>query len=200
MGKVINFKRDERIAPAQREYLRDFSTSAGLQIQGLATRLGLRVDEEDLPIEVSAVLIRSPKCGSASGYRIAVNRNHSLERRRLSIAHEIGHFVLHRNDPEFSAVEESEDYSVVLPLFSEIGNSFRSEWWAAPQNPRLEREANHFAACLLMPAHLIKRSVNYRLRAPANLAREFVVSLPAMQVRLAEIDEERLHFKATSAA
>jgi len=179
---VLSFRKDTRISDGHRTELRAFASKAGQNVRALATRLGLRVDEEDLPDDVSAILISSPNCGSASGYRIAVNCRHSPERQRWSIAHEIGHFVLHRNDPDFVAVRDDRSYGELLPLFPNAGNSFRNGL-----RNRLEREAECFAADLLMPAHLVKASASFRVLSIPNLANQFFVSRTAMQNRVKDL-------------
>ena len=86
-------------------------------------------------------------------------------RRRFTVAHEIGHFVLHA--PGATGV-----------VFCRVTD--------APEAPKqlIEREANRFAAELLMPEDLV-RSEAARVGAdPAALAELFQVSGPAMGWRL----------------
>ncbi|MDQ2088831.1 ImmA/IrrE family metallo-endopeptidase [Marimonas arenosa] len=182
----MHFKSDNRIDEADRKHLRSFASSAGQHIHELAMRLGLRIDEEELPDDVSAVLIKSPNCGSKSGFRIVVNARQSFERRRLSVAHEIAHYVLHRNEPDFVPVEDCEDYGEVVPFLPLRGNSYRSTDTRG-QNRRLELEANAFATCLLMPEHLIRKNASYRVGQIRTLARDFQVSFDAMRRRVEEI-------------
>jgi hypothetical protein len=183
---LVSFRDDARIPSRERGELRLFASEAGQSIQGLARRLGLRVDEEDLPDEVSAVLLRAPNCGSPSGFRIAVNRLHPPERQRWSIAHEIGHFVLHRDDPDFEVVVDDQEYGVVIPLVAPIGNSYRTN-----RRSRVEREAESFAATLLMPPNLVRRSINFRRLCIPKLAQEFYVSDQAIRRRVLEINAAR---------
>lgn len=91
-----------------------------------------------------------------------VLRGHSGERRRrFTIAHEIGHFLLHPG--------------LVSPQRSGPVNA---------EMQRLEREADAFAAELLMPEHLLRQAV-YEMGADAGrLADRFEVSEAAMRVRL----------------
>jgi hypothetical protein len=82
-------------------------------------------------------------------------------RRRFTIAHEIGHFVLHpgRCRPERGGL---------------VNEAMRAE----------EREADAFAAELLMPEHLVRQAVREQGADPIVLAERFQVSVKAMQVRL----------------
>jgi hypothetical protein len=96
-------------------------------------------------------------------------------RRRFTIAHEIGHLVLHVPvfhevfyDPTSDVLEVEEDSPA-----SEL-----------PELRRREREANVFARELLMPESLVNeqaRATGYNLPA---LADRFEVSVPAMRLRL----------------
>ena len=179
---VVTFRRDSRISESERYKLRLFASQAGQNIHGLVQQLGLRVDFEYLDDEISAALIYAPNCGSPSGYRIAVNAEHSVERQRWSIAHEIGHFVLHREDPDFTVFCDRESYGEVIPLIPPQGNSHRSS-----KKSSLEREADAFSASLLMPAYLVRKSINFRVLDIRKLANEFFVSYDAMARRVNEL-------------
>ncbi|AUQ49920.1 hypothetical protein PhaeoP83_01646 [Phaeobacter inhibens] len=100
--------------------------------------------------------------------RIYVNRDDSTERQTFTMAHELGHWLLHRdifiNDP---------DAYPVLPRFAKPDS----------KNP-LEKEANKFAACLLVPNRLLRPVKD----APvAVLARIFGVSRLMMEYRLKNV-------------
>ena len=61
------------------------------------------------------------------------------------------------------------------------------------QDKQLEKEANYFAMCLLMPSHLIKQEVaklTFDLTsddAIISLAKTFDVSITAMALRLSQL-------------
>lgn len=106
-------------------------------------------------------------------YVDAVEAERSEGRRRFTIAHELGHWHLHRSkgDSHYCRPED-------------IGAS-RGE---LHHLRRVESEANRFAAALLMPETVVRREApRLRLSVPA-LARRFGVSGTAMQVRLEELD------------
>lgn len=73
---------------------------------------------------------------------IVVNVNHSKGRRRFTMAHELGHIILHWGWPTFQPINE---YSILYR--NEYDNS----------NTQLENEANEFAAQLLAPIDLIEK-------------------------------------------
>jgi Zn-dependent peptidase ImmA (M78 family) len=95
------------------------------------------------------------------GHAIVLRGGSSEQRRRFTIAHEIGHFVLH---PQRRAPER--------------GGAANASWQAQ------EREADRFAAELLMPEHLVREAVVVHGCDVGRLADRFDVSHQAMQVRL----------------
>ncbi len=98
--------------------------------------------------------------------RIVLNASDGATRKRFTIAHEIGHITLHRAE-----LESDPDLGVMR----------RQALGEANADPR-EREANYFAACLLMPANLVRRY--YNKLSQADLATLFLVSEEAMSHRL----------------
>lgn len=95
-------------------------------------------------------------------------------KKRFVIAHELGHFELHRKD---------------VPSISCTDTAFR-EW--SFRNPR-EREANYFAAEILMPEDIFKKSMVGKDLKPAlfkALHEEFSMSLTATAIRIATLCPE----------
>lgn len=106
-------------------------------------------------------------------YVDAVEAERSAGRRRFTVAHELGHWRLHRDrgDSHYCRPED-------------IGGS-ENDLFALKH---IESEANRFAAALLMPEVAIRaQAARLRLSIPA-LARRFGVSAQAMQVRLEVLD------------
>jgi hypothetical protein len=104
-----------------------------------------------------------------------VNMHEPWERRRFSVAHEVGHFLLHAGANDAA-------------VYCRVGD-LRPD----PDTPeRLrEREANRFAAELLMPAALVKREMTATGPDPAALAAAFRVSDVAMAWRLVNLGHLR---------
>jgi hypothetical protein len=103
----------------------------------------------------------------------ATEAQRSAGRRAFTIAHEIGHWRMHRDlsdDDAYARFCRSQD----------VGATAR----ALKQTALLEREANRFAAALLMPEALVRREVRDRGLNVVALARSFGVSGQAMQIRL----------------
>ena len=143
-----------------------------VSVERIARRLGLTIKPADLGEDCSGVLVRK-------GNRaiIGVNWKHSLTRRRFSIAHEIGHFDLHRGETYIDR-----GYRVHFRDL-ESGSGTKQE----------EMEANAFAAALLMPATLVRDAF---VRQPfdlteddvlVSLASKFKVSTQAMTYRLMKL-------------
>jgi Zn-dependent peptidase ImmA (M78 family) len=101
---------------------------------------------------------------------IGVNYHQPKVRQRFSVAHELGHYLL--GHKEF-----------------DVGGTHVDEATPSYLDPELrqEREANEFAAELLMPAELLKRDVEkYGLDA-ARLARIYEVSEQALWIQLLDL-------------
>lgn len=107
---------------------------------------------------------------------ISISEDSGPQRRRFSIAHELGHWELHRG-------RQFECRS------GDIDNAENS-----PLNP--ERQADEFAADLLMPWFLFKpmlgKAKHVDLALLEHLQRTFDVSLPATAIRIAEANVEPL--------
>jgi Zn-dependent peptidase ImmA (M78 family) len=91
-----SFKKDPRISDWERERLRDFCSSLEGEIVSLANAFGLKVFEEELLPYERGSLERIPSLGSASGWVIKLNQRDRRETKNFTVAHELGHFVLHR--------------------------------------------------------------------------------------------------------
>jgi Zn-dependent peptidase ImmA (M78 family) len=139
-------------------------------LERIAGFLHLVVTVEPLQDDVSGMLLRRGEWAV-----IAVNRSQHTRRRRFTIAHEIGHFMLHKG--------------VYIDKDTRI-NQRRSRSSSGLDID--EVQANAFAAELLMPAELLVREFNRRVRIGSrselaivnSLADYFEVSAKAMEIRL----------------
>ena len=144
-------------------------TEAPVDVEGLAKALGISVSHERLDNDVSGLLLVED--GVA---KVAINESHHSNRRRFTLAHEIGHVLLHaKGDRVF------------------VDRRFFRNDWSSKGEPREEIEANAFAAALLMPRSLIRQ----HLAADSGitdvdvfrLATKFQVSEQAMTLRLVKL-------------
>lgn len=102
---------------------------------------------------------------------IKVNKFHSETRQRFTIAHELGHFIYHKDD-------DLDEHEFVDTTF------FRGM-----TSNNLEYTANRFASELLMPEEDVRRLIDYEnVRSISDLALRFGVSSAAMLYRVKELD------------
>lgn len=100
--------------------------------------------------------------------KIYVNADDIAVRQNFTIAHELGHWILHRE----LFTQSPEDYPV-LPRFQSVDY----------QNPR-EKEANYFAANLLVPERLLIPVIDSPISV---LASAFRVSRKMMEFRVRNV-------------
>lgn len=106
------------------------------------------------------------------GYEVTVNADHPHVRQRFTAGHELGHYIYHR-DLLGNGVGDTRAYRAAgTPLPN------------AAITPMHERQANSFAANLLMPRRTITRLRTQGIVDPAELAERLEVSLHAMCIRL----------------
>jgi Zn-dependent peptidase ImmA (M78 family) len=147
------------------EIIREQQSSAPVKVVPIARKLGLNVyRDRTMNSNVSGMIIRDPVRGGSSGYSIYVNQKHPRNRRRFTIAHEIGHFVLHRDLIGDGIVDDA----LYRSSLSDV----------------IEAQANKFASQLLMPEFLLERAIDVGIRDPAELSKTFEVSELAMKYRL----------------
>jgi Zn-dependent peptidase ImmA (M78 family) len=130
-----------------------------VDIEGIAEFLGLEISEEIMEDDISGYL--EFKDGA---WVIGVNSLHHINRRRFTIAHEIAHFILHR-DPNRNFVD------VVFARRRDDATA-------------MEKEADDFAAKLLMPAEKLRAEINNGQTSLQALASLFKVSALAMKYRV----------------
>ena len=148
-------------APTAIEIVGGFLSHAPVDLDGMAAALGLKIIRQRLSDDVSGKIERGN-----GGYVVTINSLHSSTRQRFTQAHEIAHYVLHRDLIGDGIVDDALYRSAQL----------RSD---------LETQANRFAADILMPASILRRV--YRdegVRDIASLTQRFGVSPEAMKIRL----------------
>ncbi|OGO89015.1 MAG: hypothetical protein A2Y17_05815 [Clostridiales bacterium GWF2_38_85] len=148
--------------------------SIPIEVVAIANYYGFKVYEISMDDKESGLLVVDKKTipGFRSNRIIIVNSNHSAERKRFTIAHELGHYFLSENKEVCIAHKDSGDYS--------------------PE----ERDANYFASVLLMPVEMIEGDIKKIHKVFGKMddtiivykiARNFYVSRSAVQVRLKKI-------------
>jgi len=146
-------------------------TEAPVPVSRVAKAKGARIFVDSLDGDLSGFLYRD-KVQAVIG----VNTSHSRARQNFTIAHELGHLLLH--DQEQLHV----DHEFRFRLRNDVSSQGIDEH---------EQEANYFAASLLMPRQFIERDLAGQefvdlldddfLR---DLARKYGVSAQALAIRL----------------
>lgn len=145
-------------------------------------RLHADVIEQEMPDSISGMLIPAPAASGEKQWTIIVNADHAEVRRRFTVAHELGHLLLHN----FDSPHADTGFKIRFRANVEYDGSVAEEI-----------EANQFAAELLMPSHvLLKRTAELEMEYASDeaaseksidaLAREFKVSKQALQIRLSD--------------
>jgi hypothetical protein len=144
--------------------IRRFQNSTPVDVTKISEALGLRVwESDDLPNGISGKIMRDPVNGGPEKFSIVVRASDPFVRKRFTVAHELAHYVLHRN---LIGSELSDD---VL--------------YRSGLTTRQEAQANGLAADILMPKHLINQTITFEVN-PDKLAKQFQVSTQAMRIRL----------------
>jgi len=156
-----------RLAPQELEIVKRATASYPVRVAELAQQLGLTVVRAPLPPNISGLI--QPSATAPAGFEIKVNKYEAPERQRFTVAHEIAHYLLHR-DLIGAGVVDSVMYRSNL-------------------TSRNETEANRFAADIVMPAEHVRAELTRTggvatSDAADTLARIFKVSPPAMRIRL----------------
>lgn len=148
----------------QWEIMRRRRRKAPVPVQAVALDLGIKVYVSGWQGPISGLIRTDPKLGGRSGFAIIVNNSHSDVRQRFTIAHEIGHYVYHRESIGDGVTDDT---------------LYRSRLGGA-----METHANRFAAWLLMPWNLVVREIGRGADSVERLAEVFRVSKSAMSIRL----------------
>ena len=148
-----------------------FTSLPGGDITVLIRALGIGYAEKPLPAGQSGYIEYDD-----AGYNILVNSDENPRRRRFTAAHELSHYLLHRDLLD----DKGKLNRHVDVLFGPGAGSNPPD----PLTAFHEAQANRYAAKLLIPERLVR--VKYRALNGdiAELARLFDVSRPAMEIRL----------------
>lgn len=166
-------KRIERITNSILEELG--ITKLPIPVDEIAKKRGLEIRAYDLGENVSGVLVMESGKGT-----IGFNPTESKVRQRFTIAHELGHYELHKQDNGFFIDKE-------FKMLFRDHNSSTGEY-------KKEQEANAFAAALLMPEKFVVKEIkNHNLDlsdedSMKELAKLFNVSVPAMTYRVTNLN------------
>lgn len=137
-----------------------------------ADRLNIHIDDLE---DIDGAMVGSTE--NANSFTAVVNRNiTNVGRRRFTLAHEVGHFILHR--------EKQRSFKCTREMFGDFDSD------------GLEAEANQFAAQLLLPPNKVREysSRPWNLETLQEIADKFQVSLQAAGLRMAKLSERPIAF------
>jgi len=133
--------------------------SIPLDVEAIAKKFGIRIEYVSLENDLSGILYKDEEDDS---WVMQVNEDHHPNRQRYTIAHELGHFCLHRH---LSLRFEDK-------IFFRGGEANKPEW-----------QANDFASAILMPEQKFREKVRSGMTTVDKLAKEFQVSTLALRIR-----------------
>lgn len=153
-----------RLTPEATAIIQAHHTSFPVKVGAIAKAFGLIVKSSTLPGNISGEIKETD-----GQIVIRINRHDVKARQRFTLAHEISHFLLHRDLIGDGITDDA---------------LFRSKLPSA-----IETEANRLAADILMPIHLlnIHKKLKADLKGEAlyeSLAQDFEVSLTSLKYQL----------------
>ena len=154
--------------PSDLEIVQAYMVDEPVDMRAIFSDLGIEYIEE--PISESGYI--EHKDGR---YKIVVNSNEGPQRRRFTAAHELAHYLMHRDLLSVSGRMNRHTDRL-------FGNGAKHNL-EQPFNQQHEVQANRLAAQIIMPAGRITNLWDDGLRLDA-LAERFDVSKAAMQIRL----------------
>jgi len=153
-----------------------YTKESPVNIEGAIRELGIKLNKNaELPSGISGHLKREN-----GGYEIASSKKEHYFRQRFTLAHELGHYVLHRNlvdksggvddNTKYRSTQDGDIYNTHIEL-------------------KHESQANSFAATVLLPSELLVKDVESTLeegRQPSltDLYKKYQTSPSAMRWRL----------------
>jgi len=159
---------------AAKAFLEEFGLDCGIRLEEVASRLGLHVQEVEAT-SFDGALVRIT--GSPIGTVAIRNDIPEVGRKRFTLAHEIGHYIL-----------PNQQADIPTPC-----RPFAIESWdSSLSSPEID--ANRFAAEILLPRELLRDELKHQptLDTARRVASRFGTSLTAATFRLVELSTYRI--------
>jgi len=144
-----------------------------IPIKEIIKSQGVKLKSLDMNDDISGILVIEQN-NSTIGFK----KGEPEVRQRFTMAHELGHFILHREGELFV----DKGFKTMYRPATNIPSTEWQEW-----------EANEFAACILMPENLLREEMqNTEMDYGDNswirdLAGKFKVSEAAMSIRISRL-------------
>ncbi|WP_413673296.1 ImmA/IrrE family metallo-endopeptidase [Massilia cellulosiltytica] len=155
-------------------------TQPAIDVESISRQTGVNLHREQLDDQVSGMLVVKAKAK-----HIIINKLHHPNRQRFTIAHELGHLMLHHKAGDKVFLDTS------MSVYKRAGVPGASTY-SRPDStttPEQEREANLFAASLLMPRDVL---LNYIEEQDIDLDDEFDISRLAS---VFEVSEQAMYIR-----
>lgn len=134
-----------------------------VDLEAVARELAIPVEYCNLGINIAGKITRDWQASPKSGFTIQINSMQHQNRQRFTLAHELAHYVLHRDLIESGVIDDT--------------------MYRSGMSSYLETQANRMAADIIMPIELV-RERRQAIPSTEALASEFGVSKAAMNIRL----------------
>lgn len=158
----------QKIRETERAVLEKHLTEMPVKLGAIAKELGIDVKLSSLPLNISGQIAKTP-----DGYEIKINRHESRQRQRFTLAHELAHFLLHRD------------------IIDRLGGTLTDNvLYRSGASESIEFEANRLASQIVMPEPALQAAYsqygkNITESMVELLAEQFGVSKAAMEIRMA---------------
>jgi Zn-dependent peptidase ImmA (M78 family) len=158
----------QKIREADRQVLERHLGEVPVKLGAIAKDLGVEVKLSSLPLNVSGQIAKID-----GRYEIKINRHESRQRQRFTLAHELAHFLLHRD--------------IIDGMGGKLTDNVLYRSGAAEH---VEYEANRLASQIVMPETALQEAFsrygeNLSETTVELLAEQFGVSKAAMEIRVA---------------
>ena len=149
--------------------INDFQNRIPVDVDGLARALNIDVNYAFLQSGISGMIEKKEN----EKYVISINAQDPRTRQRFTLAHEVGHFIYHK-DKMGDGIDDDRAYRS-----TNIG-----KYHSTRIGIKEETQANRFAANLLMPWSAIKSLQGEGIDTAEKIAEKLQVSKQAMKIRL----------------
>ncbi len=158
----------QKIREADRKVLERHLNEVPVKLGAIAKDLGIEVKVSSLPLNVSGQIAKVD-----GRYEIKINRHESRQRQRFTLAHELAHFLLHRDTIDGMG-----------------GKLIDNVLYRSGASEQIEYEANRLASQIVMPEKALQNAFSRYGDSLSEttvelLAEQFGVSKAAMEIRMA---------------
>lgn len=160
----------KRVPQDKLRLLRSFQLDPTKSIKDLAIAVGVPVLEVDMPGHKTAYLTEEPSLEGGDGYVIYVNKARSKEEKRWAVAHELGHYFLHRGnrgpyDKEFHLQHDYNEYFNIEKEEYQADNFaedlFFSDVWMQLLHRKGRANADEIARSTCVPSYRAERRLKF---------------------------------------